>query len=850
MKKILKYTVISFCILITVLIITPLLFKDKIKDKVVSIINNNLEAEVNFKNIEFSLIKNFPQASISITNLSIVNKAPFYRDTLVYADIINAKMSIKEIFKLSNKPINIEGFSIKNALINIILNEDGKSNYDITIKNKDNSNNSENSDNKSNIALSIQKYELENTRITYLNKLQKTKLVLDKINHKGKGDFTNKSLDLDTQTSSVASLDIDGTNYVKSVNLLLDAVLNLDLENFKFSFKKNIAQINDMPLKFDGFVKLNDSGQLYDIKFSTPTSSFDNALRLIPSKYSGNIKNIKTSGEFSLNGWIKGIFSENKIPKFNIEILSNNSSIKYSELPKSIQNISIDAKIINNTGEIKDSYLDLNKLSFKIDNDIFNAKAKISNLTKNLLIKANIDGTVNLANLSEAYPINLEEKLSGIIKANTEINLDMNSIEQKKYENIHAKGSINLINFTYKTKELSKPLEISQMDLKFNPSYVHMSKLNAKIGDSDLQINGRLDNFYEFLFKKQVLKSKFDLKSNNLKISDLLTITKSESNVTEKNATEITEKAKIPAFLDCTINASAKKVIYDDLILEDVSGNLVIKEEKLKIQNLKTNIFEGNIIINGNVSTKSEKPIFDVDLDMRSLDISQSFSQLKMLGKIAPITNTITGKFSSKIKISGNLHDKELTPDLSSINGNLLGELHNAKVDKSKSKLLSGMDSNLDFVDLNKLNLDKLKADLSFENGKVNIRPMYIDYQDIKIKFSGSHSFDEIINYNAVFNVPAKYFGKDIEKLFANTDKNEIIPISTKITGNFSSPKIQTDINQVLNDLYKQFINKKGSDLLNDLIKNTKSDDNNTNNSNEIKDIAKEALNSIFGRKK
>jgi hypothetical protein len=55
--------------------------------------------------------------------------------------------------------------------------------------------------------------------------------------------------------------------------LTLDAVLGIDLENSKYTFKENKALINQLPLEFDGFIQLVDAGQ-QDLKFKTPTSSF------------------------------------------------------------------------------------------------------------------------------------------------------------------------------------------------------------------------------------------------------------------------------------------------------------------------------------------------------------------------------------------------------------------------------------------------------------------------------------------------------------------------------------------------------------------------------------------------
>jgi hypothetical protein len=67
---------------------------------------------------------------------------------------------------------------------------------------------------------------------------------------------------------------MDKVNYMNKIPLTLDAVLGIDLENSKYTFKENKALINQLPLEFDGFIQLVDAGQQYDLKFKTPTSSF------------------------------------------------------------------------------------------------------------------------------------------------------------------------------------------------------------------------------------------------------------------------------------------------------------------------------------------------------------------------------------------------------------------------------------------------------------------------------------------------------------------------------------------------------------------------------------------------
>jgi hypothetical protein len=54
-----------------------------------------------------------------------------------------------------------------------------------------------------------------------------------------------------------------------------------------------------LPLEFDGFIQMVETGQEYDLKFKTPTSSFKNFLGIIPAAYS-SLDNVKTTGDFLL----------------------------------------------------------------------------------------------------------------------------------------------------------------------------------------------------------------------------------------------------------------------------------------------------------------------------------------------------------------------------------------------------------------------------------------------------------------------------------------------------------------------------------------------------------------------
>lgn len=834
LKKILKVTAIVLVVFVAALFAIPFFFKDQIKAKIADAINESVDAKVSFADADLSLFKNFPNAAVGIEKLVIINKAPFEGDTLVSLGELNLKMSIKELFKGKDEPLNIQGISSQNGLINIIFNKDGVGNFDIALKDKKDDNKKD--DKSSPLSLKIQNYKIENFTFRYIDQGSKIKMVIDSLNHEGTGDFTNSKLDLNTKTTANVSLDMDKVNYMKNIKLTLDAVLGIDLDQSKYTFKENKALINQLPLEFDGFIQMVEAGQVYDLKFKTPTSSFTNFLGLIPSAYASSLDGVKTTGEFTVAGFAKGQLTDTTVPKFNIEIASNNASFQYPNLPKSVQNIVIDTKIINETGILNDTYVNLDKLSFKIDQDVFSAKANIRNITVNPLVNAALKGTINLANLSKAYPIKMDKPLAGILKADVTTDFDMASVEKSQYQNIKNAGTMSLSGFKY-TDENNKSMNISTALVEFNPSTINLKQFNATTGKSDIAINGILENFYGFMFKKQELKGNFNMSSNQLAVDDFMTSgepVKEETKTPAKPA----EAMKIPAFLNCTLNAKATTVLYDNLKLKDVSGKLIIKDEKALLENFKTSIFGGTIGLTGAVSTKTKVPTFDMNLGFNQVDIAQTFTQLDMMKKIAPIAGIINGKLNSTIKLNGNLDEKELTPDLKSISGDLLGQLLSTTVNPKNSTVLNSLTSNIKFLDASKLNLNDLKMALTFDDGKVNVKPFDIKYQDIKVTVGGTHGFDQTMNYNLKLDVPAKYLGNEANALIAKMSpadaaKLENIPINAVIGGNFSNPKISTDMKSAVTSLASQVANQqkekltqKGAAALTDLInKNTKAKD-------------------------
>lgn len=825
MKKFLKITGITLLVIIILLIALPFVFQSQIKNMVKNAINQNLNANVEFSDVNLSLFRSFPQAHVEVNDLVITNFKPFEGETFVTAKNINFTMSIKELFKSDDEAIVINSINVEEALLTLKTDAFGNVNYDIVKESE-----TPQDTTPSNFSFDIKDYSIKNSALTYIDVPGDMQFYITDLNHTGKGTFSDEISELDTKSEAKVSLTMDSTNYLNNNHIKLDALIDLDLNAQKYTFKENKALINQLPIEFNGFVQLIEEGQNIDLSFTNTGSSFKDFLAVIPETYSKNLDNVETTGNFKINGVIKGKVTETTIPTLDISIKSDNASFKYPDLPKRVENIVIDTEIKNETGIAEDTYVAINTLNFKIDSDVFRSSALIKNLTGNMLVTADVDGTLNLANLTKAYPIELENELSGILKAKLNTAFDMDAIENSAYDRIKASGNATINDLVFSSDAMNQPLHISKAQMTFNPSTVTLNSFSAKTGRSDFSATGTINNLIGFMLSKKVnLKGNFNLNSNTLALNDFMSEeTETTTAATSKKEATTTEGLKIPKFLECTVTAHANTVIYDNLNLKNVKGVLNIKDQQATINNLSSSIFDGILSVSGNVSTKADTPSFSLNLDASSFDIAKSFNDLELLQSLAPIAKVLHGTLNSSIKISGTL-DNEFSPNLNTISGTAFSELLTTDIDENASPLLSKLEGALNFIDFSKLDMKDLKVNLEFADGKVNIKPFDLAYKDIGITVSGAHGFDQTMSYDAVFNVPAKYLGSDINRLIGKINDNEVnqisIPVVASISGSFTHPKVSTDLTSGVTNLTKQLVEiekqkliGKGTDKIKDIL--------------------------------
>lgn len=872
MKKAFKIIGIVILILVIGLFLTPILFKGSLEKMVKKAANDNVNAQVEWSSLNLSLFRNFPNASLSFEDLSLINQAPFEGDTLVYAKDFNISMGVMQLFK--DEGLSIDEIYLNEAFINVKVDSLGNANYDIAKSTDAKQETTATKTESKPFQLNLSHYEINSSRINYLDESGNIFLRLNEFSHSGDGNFEDSVFTLKTQTDSKVSFDFEGTNYLNNNSLVLDADLNIDLENMKFSFLENEAIVNQLPLKFEGYVQTFDDYNDIDIQFSTPSSDFKNFLALIPEAYASNLDGVTTTGDFQLNGIIKGKVDETYIPTLDISASSDNASFQYPDLPKKVEDISLDIRIQNETGLVEDTFINFNTVDFRIDQDRFAGSGSVKNLTTNMLVDLKMKGRLNLANLKKAYPVDIEQDLSGILDADLTTNFDMNSIEREAYENVKAQGSMKLSKFDYESPDLAEVIHIEVATVNFTTKAIQLNSFEMTAGSTDLQMKGDLSNLMGFAFSDKPLQGTFNATSTNFNIADFMVDSEvgDKTSDSENSATETAstgsegrvEAIKIPDFLDIVLNFNAKTVIYDNLTLKNAKGSLALKNESAILKNVNADIFGGSINLDGKVTT-SGVPNFDMKLGLNTIKIIEAFQQMELIKGLAPIAQALNGVASTTINLNGNL-TKDLMPIYTSLAGSALANILSAEVEEGKMPLISKLNSQFEVLNFDKLKVKDLVAKLNFKNGAINADDFDFNLDDVKVDVSGSHSFDNTMNYNLSFNVPAKYFGKEVGGQLAqlsNTDLSQLnVDVPVGLTGTFSNPKIQLNMQNAIKDLTSKIVDAQKEkatnaikDKIGDEINNLLGGDENQKDSTktqqeDVKDKVKDILGGILKKKK
>ncbi len=403
LKKISIGVGIFLIVLVAAAMILPRIFKDDIKAAIDKELAKSVNADVIFDANDFSLtiFRNFPNITVEVQKLDVVNRAPFEGMHLFKVDRFDVEINLADV--LFGDQLRIKGITLVRPNINVKVLKDGHANYDIAIPSADTV--KQQPEEPSQFSFGIDHWEIVEGQLTYDDATMPYYMALKNLNHSGSGNFNDQAFDLKTKTSADSlTVAYGGTEYLSNKHAEVEATIGISEAYTKYTFKENVSKLNDFAMSAEGWVKLNTSSYDMDLSFKSPANSFKSLLSLVPGMYTKDFAKIETKGELAFNGFVKGTYSEKQMPAFNLTMNVKDGMFKYPELPTAVNNIAMDLTVDNKTGVIENTLVDLKKLHLDFGSNPVDAKLLIENL-KDYKMNADLKAKLNLAELNKMFPM-------------------------------------------------------------------------------------------------------------------------------------------------------------------------------------------------------------------------------------------------------------------------------------------------------------------------------------------------------------------------------------------------------------------------------------------------------------
>lgn len=845
MTRFLKIFFGTLAVIFLLLLVLPIVFKGPIEKKVKDVINDQVNAVVTWDDFSISFIRHFPNLGIGLDGLSVINKAPFEGDTLV--SVGRFSLAVDVMSAITGDAIDVKSVLIDQPFINLMVNADSLANWDIVPTTDEMVEEDTVSAGSTSFKVLLQSFEIREGRLAYADSTMNLSTTIDGFNLAMQGDLSSAYTTIHIQsTIDALNVKMDGIKYLSNSTVDLRANVGADLEAMKFTFEDNELVFNQLPLFFEGAFAMLDEGYDMDVKLSSKATEFSTLLAMVPDVFMTDLEGLKTKGTLAFEATAKGLFVDaDHLPAFNVIFNVAGGYIQYPDLPKSIDNIGIDMVVSNPGGSPDNTVSEIKKFHFELDNSPFDASLKVITPVSNATFKGGMKGRIDLGALMDAVMLDSIE-MKGLVAADLTIDGDYKTIEEEKYEDIKANGFIKLDGFEFRSPDLPMGVQIPEAGMQFTPRMVELSNMSVLLGESDFTLNGKLENYLGYALGNDVLKGSLSHSSKLIDSNELMGLSGEEEVVDTTTVSEPLETVMVPKNLDFVITTSIDRLLYDKLEMNNTKGQLIVKDGRVSLENLNTQMLQGSLVMNGQYNTQDTlKPFADFDLQVKSIDINKAANSFSMVDSLLPVAKMAKGNVSANLKFE-TLIGEGFSPVLKSMNGS--GMLSSKSVKVEGTKVQSAMVSLLKNDKYSVADVKDLLVNFTIENGDVKVKPFDVNVFGKKVNIEGTQRLDQTMDYNmkmpvsrAELNSVASLLGGALP---ASTGD---IMVGLKITGKVSDPKVKLNMDDTgssVKSALKEAVGEKVEEQAEELLEKAAEE---IKNNPELQEKAKEIGDKLKG---
>jgi hypothetical protein len=797
-----KLTAISgglfILLLIVILSLLAWLFKDNIRDGVISYINKGLQTEVFIDDISVNAFRKFPLIAISVKNVSIIETENVQsRDTLLKASNIYLSFSL---FDFIRKKFNVRQAEIANGFVHMKLLEDGGNNYTFW-KTPDQPPSGD-----SELAFQVKKLIFTNMGYQFHDLKRNYSFSLLLNNAQARGDFTQNNYLLALRGDMmVQSVMIDSAALFRDMPLVFDFKSNVENNNV-FTFHEGDFLFASHAFKAEGVVDLSDTFTYLDLKVAASDLRFENVIKDLPEQYARYFSDFRSKGQFYFNAALKGNLGDVVNPYISATFGIDEGELIQRKGGQKLENISFDATFDNGTRRnITSTSLDLKGLSANLNDKSLRADVNIFNFDEpSLSVKMYSD--INATDWQRFLQIKKIAQASGEMFVDIDFKGKLG--ESRNFTAYHfmasqVTGVVQTQNFSLALKNDPLNYHSVNADLLFNNNDILIQLLEGKASSSDFKLSGYFRNVLPWLFfENERLFVSANLSSKNLNFNELLQHSINES--------DTTYRLHLSEMIDFRLKADVENLAFKKFNASKVRGTLSMREQMFYANDISLQSMKGTILASGYINGKNaDDLIMACETRIIDVDVYDLFYQMGNFGQQSIVYDNLRGRITADARflshwspfLDVDWNKLEVTADVKVENG----ELINYKPMLALSRFIR-------VGDLNQVKFSTLENQITIKNQTIFIPDMEINSNAINIKLSGEHTFENQIDYRLQVLLSDLLARKNRESRNPQEQYGDIIDdglgrttLFLRVTGDIDNPVFRYDTRAVRDKLRDDF---------------------------------------------
>ena len=509
-------------LLLAAALVVPMAFRGTLGEVVRREANARLAARLDFGSLDLSLLRHFPHASLELKDLTLTGTERFEGDTILAADRISVVVDLMSLF-------GDEGFEVTKVLldrpqVHAHKRADGAVNWDVMKPSAEEPEPAEEPEDEAAAAFRLAvrdvritggalRYDDDSTRMHFASGPLSLRLCGDLA-----ADRTNLALAFGAENMRLES---GGATLLRGADASLEAEVEADLANGRYTLSHNTLRLNAIALTLDGWVDLADPDAVkMELRAGCDRVRFKDVLSLVPAFYTRDFRGLTASGELSLAAWVAGELRGQSLPAFEVSLEVADGMFRYDALPKAVTDIRMKARLASPGGPLDGVTLDVPTFGFTLAGNTVAASLAVSHPVSDLRFDASVAGRMDLGAVREVYPLDESIGLSGVVTADVTAAGRMSDIEKQRYEALKASGTLVVERMKLRTENLPD-VEIRRIAATVTPSVATLGELSVGVGRSDLAANGQLSGYLGYLLRDTPLRGRLYVRSELLDLNEL-----------------------------------------------------------------------------------------------------------------------------------------------------------------------------------------------------------------------------------------------------------------------------------------------------------------------------------------